>query len=122
MKKIIKIAFYIFLVLMVMYSFFNISFAAYNYQNELDWADGEHNSDADNSVQNVVGSIIVIVRIIAVGVAVIMLVVLAMKYMMSAPNDRAEIKKHAVVYVVGAIVLFASGGILSIIQKFASSI
>jgi hypothetical protein len=45
-----------------------------------------------------------------------------MKYMMAAPGDKAEIKKSAVIYVVGAIVLFAVGGILSIIQKFAENI
>ena len=42
--------------------------------------------------------------------------------MMAAPGDRADIKKHAVVYVVGAVVLFASTGILSIIQMFSESI
>ena len=51
-----------------------------------------------------------------------MLAAVAMKYMSSAPGDRAEIKKHAVIYVVGAIVLFGSAGILEIIQKFADNI
>jgi hypothetical protein len=50
-----------------------------------------------------------------------MLVVLAIKYMSAAPGDKAEIKKHAVVYVTGAIVLFGSAGILSIIEQFAST-
>ena len=40
----------------------------------------------------------------------------------AAPGDKAEIKKHAVVYVVGAIVLFAASGILEIIKGFASQI
>ena len=50
-----------------------------------------------------------------------MLVVLAIKYMSAAPGDKADIKKHAVVYVTGAVVLFGSAGILSIIEKFAST-
>ena len=50
-----------------------------------------------------------------------MIVVLAMKYMMAAPGEKAEIKKHAVVYIVGAVVLFASSGLLGIIQDFAST-
>ncbi len=74
------------------------------------------------STQTVVGAIITVVRIVAVGVAIIMLVVLAMKYMISAPGDRADIKKHAVIYIVGAVVLFASSGILGIIQNFAGII
>ena len=51
-----------------------------------------------------------------------MLIVLAVKYMLSAPNDKAEIKKHAVVYVVGSILLFSVSGVLGIIQKFATNI
>lgn len=51
-----------------------------------------------------------------------MLVVVAMKYMTAAPGDRADIKKHAVVYVVGAIIMFSVTGILGIVEKFAGSI
>lgn len=51
-----------------------------------------------------------------------MLIVLAMKYMVAAPGDKADIKKHAIVYVVGAIVLFATTQILEIIAKFAGNI
>ncbi len=72
--------------------------------------------------RNIAGQILAVVQVIGVAVAIIMLIVLAIKYMSSAPNDRAEIKKHAVVYIVGAIVLFAASGILGIIRGFAESI
>jgi hypothetical protein len=81
----------------------------------------EDGSNATESAKNIVGSILSIAKVIAVGVALIMLVVLAIKYMSAAPGDKAEIKKHAVVYVTGAIVLFGSAGILSIIEQFAST-
>jgi hypothetical protein len=48
-----------------------------------------------------------------------MLLTVAMKYMSAAPGDKADIKKSAVAYVVGAIVLFAVTGILTIIEQFA---
>ena len=81
----------------------------------------EDGSNATESAKNIVGSILSITKVVAVGVALIMLVVLAIKYMSAAPGDKAEIKKHAVVYVTGAVVLFGSAGILSIIEKFAST-
>lgn len=59
-------------------------------------------------------------RIVCVTIAVVMLLVIAMKYMISSPGDRADIKKHAVNYVVGAVVLFGVTGILTIIDNFAS--
>lgn len=83
--------------------------------------DNKSDQNLDESVRTVVGTILNVTRIIATGIAIIMLTVLAMKYMMSAPGDRADIKKHAVVYVVGAIVLFAASGILGIIQTFSNN-
>jgi len=77
---------------------------------------------AGTSIQNAMGAAVVIAQIIAAGIAVIMLLVLAMKYMSAAPSEKAEIKKHAVVYVVGAIVMFAVTGILEIIKQFADNI
>lgn len=56
-----------------------------------------------------------------VGVGVIMLIVLAIKYMMSAPSDKAEIKKHATVYIVGAIMAFGATGIVTLIKNFTES-
>lgn len=71
---------------------------------------------------NISGAVITIARIICMGVAITMLVLVAIKYMTSAPGEKADIKKHAVIYVVGAVVMFASTGILGIIQKFATGI
>lgn len=74
---------------------------------------------AAGKARTVAGSILSIVQVIAVATAVIMLIVLAIKYISSAPNDKAEIKKHAVIYVVGAVLLFGASGILALIQNFA---
>ena len=77
------------------------------------------NSGAAGATQNIIGALITVIQIIGTGVAIIMLVVLAIKYISASPGDKAEIKKHAVVYVVGAIVLFAATGILQIVKSFA---
>lgn len=95
----------------------------FNWKKEItDQAQQEGDSTVMNPVNNIAGAIITITRIICAGVAIIMLIVLAMKYMLSAPGDRATIKKHAVVYVVGAVIMFACTGILGIIQNFAGNI
>ena len=71
------------------------------------------------AAQKIVQSILTTVQVVGMGVAVIMLIVLAIKYISAAPGDKADIKKHAVVYVVGAVVLFAAAGILQIVKNFA---
>lgn len=75
---------------------------------------------AGTSIGKIVNSVLNIVKIVGTGIAIIMLVVLAIKYISAAPGDKAEIKKHAVVYIVGAVVLFGASGILGIIQGFIS--
>lgn len=84
--------------------------------------EAKDNSGAAKSVNNILGAILTVVQVVGTGVAVIMLVVLAIKYISAAPGDKADIKKHAVVYVVGAVVLFAASGILQIVKNFASNI
>ncbi len=76
---------------------------------------------ASDNVKTIAGQILGVVQVIAVAVAVIMLIVLAIKYISSAPNDKAEIKKNAVVYVVGAIILFGASGLLQLIKTFAGT-
>lgn len=78
-------------------------------------------STLQGCMSTITGSILGIVQTIGMAVAIIMLVVLAIKYISAAPNDKAEIKKHAVVYIVGAIVLFAASGIVGLIKNWSSS-
>lgn len=78
-------------------------------------------SGAATSVTNAIGAILNITKIVGMGVAVIMLIVVAIKYISAAPSDKADIKKHAVTYVVGAVVLFGASGLIAIIQKFTEA-
>lgn len=54
--------------------------------------------------------------------AVILLIILAIKYMQAAPGEKADIKKSAVVYVIGAVILFGAVGIMETIKQFSASI
>ncbi len=80
----------------------------------------EDKSGASKALNNIVGGLLTMVQVVGSGVAVIMLIVLAIKYISAAPSDKAEIKKHAVVYVIGAVVLFAASGIITIVRNFAT--
>ncbi|MBR2290107.1 MAG: hypothetical protein IJ867_05895 [Clostridia bacterium] len=76
-------------------------------------------SGASEAAANIIGMIINIAQVIGMGVAIIMLIVLAIQYIAASPEGKAEIKKNATVYIVGAIILFAASGILGIIRRFA---
>ncbi len=76
-------------------------------------------ADTEAKLKTPLQVIIGLFQITAVGMGLIMLTALAIKYMTSAPGDKAEIKKHAVVYVVGACMAFGATGIVEIIKNFA---
>lgn len=66
------------------------------------------------------GTVASILRIAGVGIAVVMLLTIAMKYMISSAGDRADLKKHAVAYVVGAVVLFGATNIIAALIDFTN--
>ncbi len=78
-------------------------------------------SGTDTVFTQVVGAIITLVQVVGMGVAIIMLIVMAIKYISAAPSEKAELKKGITIYVVGAVVLFAASGILQVIKNFAGA-
>lgn len=87
-----------------------------------DFANDTNTTAADTAINRIGGTVISVIRIISVTIALVMLLVIAIRYMVSAPGDRADIKKHAVVYVVGAFILFGVSGILTILIEFSKKI
>lgn len=79
-------------------------------------------SDTSNKANTMIGQILGIVQVVAIGIAVIMLIILGVKYLAAAPAEKADIKKGMMIYVVGAILLFGASGILQLIKNFAQII
>lgn len=84
--------------------------------------DGDTSTAAAQSVEDMANTIIGIIQVVAVAVAVVMLIVLAIKYISAAPEGKAEIKKHAVIYIVGAVLLFGTTGVLQILKDFGEDL
>lgn len=62
-------------------------------------------------------NILTIVAYLCYTAAVILLIMLGIKYMTQAPDGKAEIKKMAVTYVIGAILVFAAGLVLQVLSS-----
>ena len=106
--------------LLIICSFYYVSNASEEMKavfNEIDNADDTTRTSEE--VQNVIGTILVAVQVVAMAVAFVILLVLAMKYMAAAPGEKADIKKSFFVYVVGAIVVFGAIGILRVIEALS---
>ncbi len=78
-------------------------------------------SFANNNIGKPVTRIMGIVQFICYAAAVILLVILGVKFMTASPDGKAEIKKSAIIYVVGAILVFAAGTILPLIANVGTN-
>ena len=74
---------------------------------------GIRGTGLDTTAKNIIG----IVQFICYAAAVILLVILGVKWISAAPDAKADIKKSAVIYVVGAALVFAAGAILQVIRN-----
>ena len=85
------------------------------------WTTNYYGNKLNSATTNVVGTIVNTIRLVGTGIAIIMIIYVAIKYMSAAPSEKADFKKSATAYVVGAVVLFASTNILGILAEFATS-
>lgn len=74
-------------------------------------------SDAADMSKKIIGTILSVIRTVAAAIAIIVLVVIACKYMVASAGDRADIKKYAVNYIIGALILFSASAIIGIIKE-----
>ena len=71
-----------------------------------------------STIKNVIG----VVQVICYSAAVIMLILIGVKFITASPEGKAEIQKAAIQYVIGAIIVFAAGTLLGIIANMSTSV
>lgn len=78
-------------------------------------------TNATNGVKNFGNNILGIVSTAASVLAIIILVVLGVKYMMGSAEEKAEYKKTLLPYFIGAFFVFGAGLITSVIFNMAGT-
>lgn len=63
-----------------------------------------------------------IIQYVAIGVASIAALVLGMRYMYSSPEDKAEIKKKLVPFIIGGVLVFGAVQLVKIVEIFVGEI
>ena len=122
-KRVLRVITILLLAIVLVAGFVAPSFALKNVDiGAYEKADYSTGNKASTSAKKIVGSLIDVFQVVGVGVAIIMLVMLAIKYLSAAPNEKAEIKKSVSIYVLGAVLLFAASGVLEIVQQFAANV
>ncbi len=79
-------------------------------------------SGAQGDVVNIGNQLIGIITTVGVVVAVIVLLILGIKYMMGSASEKAEYKKTMIPYLVGAILIFGASAITKVVVGLAQGI
>ena len=77
--------------------------------------------DTDN-LTNVGANIVSIITTIGIVVAVVVLLVLGIKYMMGSASEKAEYKKTMIPYLVGAVLIFGASAIAKAVVSVSEAI
>ena len=63
-----------------------------------------------------------VIQAAGIVIAVVVLMVLGIKYMMGSAQEKAEYKKTMIPYIIGAVLIFAAATIANMVYNFANGI
>ncbi|HOZ54880.1 MAG TPA: TrbC/VirB2 family protein [Clostridia bacterium] len=75
-----------------------------------------------NTITGIGNGVVGIVQVIGYVVAVVMLVIIGIKYITSSPEGKAEVKKTALFYVLGAVLIAGAVTIVGAVFDFGSTV
>ena len=75
-----------------------------------------------NDLTKVGNNIVTIIQVVGIVIAVIVLLVIGIKYMMGSASDNAEYKKTMIPYIVGAVLIFAGTSLVRVIYSLSTSV
>ena len=119
MKKLAKISSVILIVAIFTLMFSNtVVFGASSVINQLN---PNYNED-DGGLTGLGQTIISYISIAAIVIAVIVLLILGIKYMIGSASEKAEYKKTMIPYLVGAVLIFGAGAIAQVIVQITTNL
>lgn len=123
-KNLLKIFKILMIVLMITFCFSNVVLAAgaTTGSGEVVTPDQIVAADVDVSgITNFGKQIVAILQTVGTVVAVVILIILGIRYMMGSAEEKADYKKTMIPYVIGAILIFAASTIANIVYNFVSN-
>lgn len=119
MKKQVKMISAILLIMMILCSVSNVVFGS----GVIASLSGDKTGTVSSTGITSLGATIVgILQVIGIIVAVVVLLVLGIKYMMGSAEEKAEYKKTMIPYVIGALLIFAATTIVNVLYGMFSAI
>lgn len=119
-KKQVKVLSVVLMVIMILTSLTSIVCAG-GLSGQIDKI-GQGNGKDYDKIISMGQAIVTIMQTVGIVVAVVVLLVLGIKYMMGSAEEKAEYKKTMIPYIVGAILIFAATTIVNIVYQLANGL
>ena len=114
MKKQVKMITVVLLMTMILCSIANIVLGA----GIISSLSGDKTTSVSGQgITNLGSTVVGVLQIVGIIVAVVVLLVLGIKYMMGSAEEKAEYKKTMIPYVVGALLIFAASTIVNVLYS-----
>ena len=121
MNKTVKVISTILMVILLVSMFSSVVMAS-NPADQVKNFTSSNNTPGKAEIQGLAGNVISILTTVGIAVAIIILLILGIKYMMGSASEKAEYKKTMIPYLVGAVLVFAATWVASAIYGFATGI
>ena len=111
--------FKIFTILMIILSIFIIlsqSVSALNFNIDEQFENRLDKGNSTETLAGIIATVINILQVVGTGFAILMIVIIGVKWMYESPAGKAQISKSVRYYVLGAILIFAATGLLQIVK------
>ena len=109
------------IIIIIIITILFVSICTYVYADPVSAMDGLY-SGGSSTINRASGKILGIVQAIGISVAVIMLAILSIKYFASSIDERAEVKKKLIPFVIGAFILFAASSLVGLVARTGAKI
>lgn len=120
MKKSIKVISTLLLAIMLVTSIAGTVLAV-DPNTVLNGLNGNGNVQTDD-LTKIGNNIVTIIQVVGIVIAVIVLLVIGIKYMMGSASEKAEYKKTMIPYIVGAVLIFAGTSLVRVIYSLSTSV
>ena len=121
MKKTMKIVNILLVAMMLVMTFSTVVMAAPKADDIIGKMDGATGGDSDK-IATLGGNIVNILTTVGIVIAVIVLLILGIKYMMGSASEKAEYKKTMIPYLVGAVLVFGASAIAKAVVSMSNTI
>lgn len=79
----------------------------------------EPTMETESGLLGTINSVIGLIQVAGSGISILVITIVGIRYILSSPQEKADLKKSAMPIIIGCVLLFGAVNIVAIIEKFS---